>query len=407
MREFVNDQMDPSDSTDVAEFFRNVWRHRNFVFLGASLLTSLVMLVAWLTASFTSEGLFQLVVPSLRAVDTQQGILIGSPSFSDYKRVVSAVGERQRMESYIRSKKLTEDKGLSNLPDLVSSRDTLVKILEPQLNISRADARELVDIGAAVKETATQMIGVRVSPSASDPIVAQERARMLAEYVRDTAFHIGIIDYGRSKETELAQSLLNFDEQLIARRFELKQLFDKNSAFRQIGIRNPDAARLGSGQVVGLNDTTVRFLPLPTQLVALESQIFEVNQVIERASRAREQAEVSLGYYRLLRSTADKAPSGEAVVTGMSDLLAKALSTRSVEDEKFKQVKIALELEINRIENAFFTRSRFISGPSLPSKRGWKPILILAISMLGSLVMLCIVVLTREWFRNHKTTIIS
>ena len=80
---------------------------------------------------------------------------------------------------------------------------------------------------------------------------------------------------------------------------------------------------------------------------------------------------------------------------------------RDLTDEKVKQVSNATQLEILTLEDAFYNRSRFAVGPSLPERSLKLPLVALILGGLVGLVGMAGWLLVRRWFAANKQQIVT
>jgi hypothetical protein len=368
-----------------SNFISDLWNSRRFLSFVAALCACLILALAYFSAKFNSEGLFQLFIPVYRTPEASATISIAQPSFTEFKRILSAVSEESRFNNYLSARNLSTKIELASLAPLVAKRTELSRLLEPQFAISRNDAKDLVDLG--IKENATQIIGVKVFPGADSPGAANARAVALAEYVRDTAFHLMISDYARAKESELRQQALSLAEQGVGKSYELSLLNKKISSLGIFLKGSGSTSEKDSGQIIGLNDSTTRFLPVQTQLTASKIQSLELSQTLARIERQQAQSALLITYYRSLRIEADRSNTGQSVVEKLPSLLDSAMKTVDPGDEKYEQVRLLLQLEKEKVTGAYEDRSRFISGPSTPTSRSWQPGLVIPVSIFTGIAL--------------------
>jgi hypothetical protein len=374
---------------------------RNFKALCAlsGLISVSLVLLAYMSSKFHSEGLYQLFVPVYRSPESSNAIAIAQPSFTEFKRILSATSEESRFNTYLSERGLSSNSDLRALGNLIPQRTELAKLLEPQFAISRNDAKDLVDLG--VKENATQIMGIKVFPGSSNPGSANLRAVLLAEYVRDTAFHLMITDFGRAKESELQQQSLSLSEQVIGKTYELSMLTQKVGELSKVSTSGK-VQFTDAGQVIGLNESTTRFLPVQTQISATKVQVLELSQSLERMQRQLTQSELMTRFYKSLRIESDRAKTGQSLVERLPFLLEETMKSVDRNDEKFKQVSLILQLENQKIVSAFADRSRFISGPSTPAFRTWQPALVLLVSLLSGFALALLVVFFLRYLGRYK-----
>ena len=389
-------------SIDVVAFARSLWTERSTLLMVTVALGLLGAGLGSMLSKYKSDGLYQLHVPSMRAAETGVALVMGAPSFSDYKLISSLVSEPERMREYIAAKGVSADDDLVGLPRALSTPESQRKLFTPIYTYTKADSREFVDNPSA-KETAGQLLGVQIGGESTSAEAAQKRANFLAQYLRDAVFYQTLTDYIRVRSSELQRSALSFENSVISGKYNLKLATEKMRELRGISQRNPEAGRGDARSVVSLSDSTVRFLPLPTQIVATEVGIYDAATGMERARREREQAEYTIAYYTALQQAASKAKTAEDIIKAMPDSKASADRGRDLTDEKIKLVANNTQLEILSLQDAFYNRSRFMSGPNLPERGLKMPLTFAMVGLLLGAFFAAAYVLGRNWWRQNSS----
>ena len=213
-------------------------------------------------------------------------------------------------------------------------------------------------------------------------------------------------DYIRVRDDELRRSALAYENAVIADRYKLKFANDKMRELRAVGVRNPDA-RADGRTVVSLSDSTVRFLSLPTQVVAEEIRAVDLNMGLEKARRERDQTEYTIAYFEALKKAILSARTAEAVIKAMPEAKSAADKGRDLNDEKIKQVSNATQLEILSLQDAYYNRSRFVVGPTRPERSLTMPLLAFVLGSLAGLGGMAGYVMLRGWFGANIKRIVG
>ena len=384
---------------------RRLWFSRKRVLLGAGGLGILAAIVTFALGRYESQGLYQLYVPSLRAAEAGSSLTVGLPTFGDYKLISSLIAEPNRMREYLAAKGMDSDDDVSGLPKSLLDPVAQRQLISPVYAFTKADAKEFAE-NISAKEAAGQVLGLNVATKSRSMDVAQKRNRVLAEYVRDAVFLQAMTDYIRVRDDELRRSALAYENAVIADRYKLKFANDKMRELRAVGVRNPDA-RADGRTVVSLSDSTVRFLSLPTQVVAEEIRAVDLNMGLEKARRERDQTEYTIAYFEALKKAILSARTAEAVIKAMPEAKSAADKGRDLNDEKIKQVSNATQLEILSLQDAYYNRSRFVVGPTRPERSLTMPLLAFVLGSLAGLGGMAGYVMLRGWFGANIKRIVG
>lgn len=390
---------------DWVSVLHELWVSRAKLVAAATAIGVIAALITFALGKFESDGLYQLQVPSLRPAETGSGLSVGQPTFSDYKLIASFLAEPERMSAYLSATGMSADADVSDLPRKLQDPVTQRQLLAPVYVYTKADAKEFPDNPAA-KESAGQMVGLRISVAASTAEVAQKRGRVLAEYVRDIVFLQALSDYIRVRDSELKRSALAYENLVIGNRYQAKVAMDRMRELKAVAQRNPDALRSDGRSVSSLTDSTTRFLPLSAQMMATDVSLVDLNLNFEASKRLRDQAEYTIAYIEALQKAAVGARTAEAIIKVMPRAKAAADKGRDLTDEKIKQVSNSTELEILNLEDAYYNRSRFAVGPTLPERSLKMPIIAFILGALAGLAGMVIWLFARRWFVANREQIV-
>jgi hypothetical protein len=393
-------------SIDWVPLIHELWAERVRLVAAATAIGAVVGLATLALGKFESEGFYQLNAPSLKQFESGSGLGVGLPSFSEYKLIASLLSEPERMREYLAAKGLGEDVDVASLPRALQDPASQRQLMAPVYAYTKADSKEFIDNPTA-KEAAGQVVGLRVATTARSAEVAQKRGRVLAEYVRDTVFLQAMTDYIRVRDNELKRSALTYENSVISNRYQFKVATDRLRELKTVAQRNPDAARSDGRSVLSLTDSTTRFLPLSTQMMAADVSMVDLNLNFESAKRSRDQAEYTIAYFGALQKAAVGAKTAEAIIKAMPSAKAFADKGRDLTDEKIKQVSNATQLEILTLEDAYYNRSRFTVGPTLPERSLKMPFVALLLGGLAGLVAMGLWLFVRKWFVANKARIMG
>ncbi len=379
----------------------DLWVSRLRLISAAVAIGAIAALATFALSKIESEGLYQLYVPSLKAAEVGSSLSVGVPSFSEYKLISAMLAEPERMRDYLAARGLGSDEDVASLPRALQDPASQRQLLSPVYAYTKADAKEFADNPTA-KELAGQVVGLRVAATAGSADVAQKRGKVLAEYVRDTVFLQAMTDYIRVRDSELKRSALAYENSVISNRYQSKVAADRMRELKTVAQRNPDAARSDGRSVLSLTDSTTRFLPLSTQMMATDVSLVDLNLNFESAKRSRDQTEYTIAYFDALQKSAAGAKTAEAILKAMPAAKTAADKGRDLTDEKIKQVSNATQLEILTLEDAYYNRSRFAVGPTLPERSLKMPLVALILGGLAGFLAMCAWIFACKWFIANR-----
>lgn len=261
------------------------------------------------------------------------------------------------------------------------------KWLEPVLRISKLDAKEF--IGEASKQTGDpSIVGYRISTKAGNPEEAQKQTSLLADYVIDSNLReLLLSDFDKAvvnnrllaKSTAAEQATQTYDVSMLEKRLE---------QLKRISVTYPTLNRADARQVISLEKGGERYMPLPSQMAAVETQILDIGESGARSTR------------RLLQSQAEGNmldAQGKIIHASYSgrELIAALISDSETRLSKAVQEydKLTFLTYVNgyaSIKARYLDLPRFIIEPELPSKPTISPLktslLFALLGLLGGVV---------------------
>jgi len=179
---------------------------------------------------------------------------------------------------------------------LVQARDRSFweRVANPILPLSRKDTKEIGDMKEGLT---TSLIGLELRADARDPVTADAMVLILSDFFtnallreRIRAWIVAGLGVTRTRQNSLRADI-------IATQLNIDSAQRRITDLKAIGARYPDASRADGRQVVSVAEGGDRFLPLPAQLVAAESNISQLRESILRSERQVRQFDLLAGYY--------------------------------------------------------------------------------------------------------------
>lgn len=325
-----------------------------------------------------------------RFLSYKSSALIAFPlSIPEFKSMSERVESLQNFDTYASyARKSTKDKS-----DLANNRlerirssviGPLSKWFMPALRVSKIDAKEFVGETSKLNE-GSALVGYRIVTKASSPDDAQQQTALLADYVVDATLRdllIAQLDQISAKNQLVAntiateQATQNYNVMMLGKRLEqLKRISEAYPAL------NKSEAR----QVISLEKGGERYMPLPSQMAAVETEIMDIQEKLARNNRRLLQTRAEGEMLIVQQKLALVSTSGRELITALI-VDTNARLGKSVE-EYDKVTFLTYANEYADIRAKYFDLTRFIVAPELPEKPAISPfIVIFLFSLLGLVV---------------------
>jgi hypothetical protein len=327
-----------------------------------------------------------------------EGTLLLESDLQEYRRFYEVIDNPSTLAQYQTLIPLSQE--VKDAIDKTLGKQNFARsIADTVFRVSRQDAKE---IGEAINFSngGNPVLGMRMTVRASTPQVARDAVLWSGEFVRDALLRDALLAAFRSRISEVQVQLPNLDSQLAKERFEIESAQNRVAALNELRSRYKALAD-GQSQQTLLNVERIdpnklgRFLSVPSQLIATESQIIDINQSVASLQRKRKQTEFELAFYRSLEKSATGSITGQALAEAAQKGVDQ-LVVQYKEDKAIVESVAEIQRLISEPIQRFTQKVRFISPPSLPSRVAGPSLLSTVLGGTALFVLLALIILYRK-----------
>lgn len=175
----------------------------------------------------------------------------------------------------------------------LSSSDWWQKNVIPVYSLSKADTKNLAAVNKELQDAeATSILYLKITNTHANKNTAEQNARFAADFIRNGSAYISLKNLlngyelnSRTKETELHQKIT-------ATEVELASMNRKAKGLEELRRRFPGNTDFASNQVIDPKDSGAKYLPISTQLVAINTDINNTNESLLRIRNEASQQKV-------------------------------------------------------------------------------------------------------------------
>jgi hypothetical protein len=178
---------------------------------------------------------------------------------------------------------------------------------------------------------------------------------------------------------------------------------------RAILSNYPESAKIENRQLVSVQDGGSRFLAPVTQLVGIESTLADLRRDLAELERDREKLNARAEYFLRCYSKLEKiGKHGESLFLLLKSIKDKVFKNKNLSKDEVKEVFNNLSIDLQTFDLNFFSNSRFISGPTIPTVHiGPRKSLIVIVSCFISFFIMVLSAFVFHWWQGNKNAIMS
>lgn len=269
----------------------------------------------------------------------------------------------------------------------------------PSYAISKADTKDLASISKDLELASTAILSLTVKSDGSSKEKAIENVRAAATFLRTGSAYLQLRSILNSYETETISTVADLQKQITTTEIEMGYQMQRAKSLEDLHKRFPGGNNTGN-QVVDPKDSGAKYLPLATQIIAINN---DINQSKESLMRLRDR----LTQIALMKTFLEEAsPLAEKTFDGIflgEELLAIETKMRAKlpkEDIKQQEALDQLRSQLLLIQSRF---TKGLEGNTAPTatKKGMTKTT--AGGLAGAFFLMLLVLLGQRVWTNIKS----
>jgi hypothetical protein len=306
-------------------------------------------------------------------------------SLSEFKLMAQRLGSAKVFDDFAEHAQITSDNKdlqlawrLNALRARVTNAQS--KWFEPLARVSKQDAK---DFGELTKvDKAADLVGYNLTATAGSAEEAQRQIRLQSDYVLDASLKETLLARHESALVRQRAAAVSTEGAKTNQIYNISMLEKRLTQLKRIALAYPTVNRSEARQVISLDKSGERYMPLPSQMAAVETEMMDIREAISRSERgllqAQSEGEMLAAHDKLVA----QAKSGKDLLTALSADIATRIELAREEHQKALFLGHANELA--GIKARYVDLPRFIVAPELPLSPTKSPKLItLLFALLG------------------------
>lgn len=274
------------------------------------------------------------------------------------------------------------------------------KNVTPVYSLSKADTKNLASISQSIQESESTAIShIKISHSDVDRETVESNLKVIANFIRTGSAYLELqnllSDYDAYEQIRGA----DLRKEVTAAEIEVDFLKQQARDLEKLRLRFPSSTSSASNQIMDLKDSGAKYLPIQTQLVAIQTDINNANERLVRLRDEQIRLEIFSSFLAQAKAAAAEQIDGlslaENLLTANENLRMK-LDLKSLNKQ---QALDNIHADLVSIQTRF-SRGLTASQITLTSPSYVKPALLAGLSG-GFLMLLMLLMLLgwRSWLR--------
>lgn len=165
------------------------------------------------------------------------------------------------------------------------------KNVQPTYALSKSDMKDLATIGKELDGASTKIVSLTVSGVGSSRELAIDNVRQSSRFILSGGAYLQLRNVLNGYESEAIATRAEIERQISTNQIELSFLQARADSLESLLKRFPAEQRVAA-QVVDPKDSGAKYLPIGTQIIALNTEIYQKRETLQRLGDRLAQIEI-------------------------------------------------------------------------------------------------------------------
>lgn len=275
------------------------------------------------------------------------------------------------------------------------------KNVVPTYSLTKNDTKDLATISKELQDSgATNILNLVVTTSGSNKKIAETNAEITTTFIKQGAAYLQVKNLINGYEANVLNTDAELQKKITDAEVDLKFMRERSKNLEALRQRYPANAAVNSGQVIDLKDSNAKFMPISTQLVAINTDINSTVESLQLMQHKLAQTAALREFVMQAKPIVSHDTNGIAVVDGLLEIESSLRQQLTPEDTNGLQMLNDIKATLVGMRTGFTKNldtdlHPYVSKPSpLPATAG---------GLLGGAVLTILYALTRKALNGLKT----
>lgn len=282
----------------------------------------------------------------------------------------------------------------------MSSNNWWSQNVKPTYALSKADTKELAALSKQMQEAGgADILNLVVLTQGKTSEEASTRAKIATDFIMQGTAYLSIKDTISSYESQVLTVSSDLQKKITDTEVELKFLRQRAEALEVLRQRFPGNTPVANQQLVDLKDSNAKFMPISTQIVAVQSDINAAQEQLQRMRDKLAQSEFMRTFVQKATEQTSRQQNGFALIDALLQITTELRRNSSTDDMNAQLVLSTMEADLVKARTFY---SKGLEVRLAPSVKPPKLALPLALGLLAGGFLMLLFLLVRTGLANLR-----
>lgn len=236
---------------------------------------------------------------------------------------------------------------------VMSSSQWWAKNVVPTFSLSKADTKDLASVSKSLQDEASTILNLVVTAKGSSKEDALAHVATATNFVKQGSAYLSIKNLVQGWDYQILNTEASLTKKITDTEVDLRYLRQRAANLESMRQRFPQNVTVATQQVVDLKDSSAKYMPISTQLVAVNTDINNANEALERMRNEIAQTKVMAEFVAQAKPIVDMSADGLAVVDQLLEITKAMRASVQAGDVNADQQLNNIEAELVGVRTNF------------------------------------------------------
>ena len=236
---------------------------------------------------------------------------------------------------------------------VMSSSQWWAKNVVPTFSLSKADTKDLASVSKSLQDEASTILNLVVTAKGSSKEDALAHVATATNFVKQGSAYLSIKNLVQGWDYQILNTEASLTKKITDTEVDLRYLRQRAANLESMRQRFPQNVTVATQQVVDLKDSSAKYMPISTQLVAVNTDINNANEALERMRNEIAQTKVMAEFVVQAKPIVDMSADGLAVVDQLLEITKAMRASVQAGDVNADQQLNNIEAELVGVRTNF------------------------------------------------------
>lgn len=228
------------------------------------------------------------------------------------------------------------------------------KNVVPTYSLTKGDTKDLASISKELQESGgTQILNLVVTAKGGSKDAAIENVTVATNFIKQGSAYLAIKNLVQGWDYQILNTEAALAKKITDTEVDLRYLRQRSSNLELMRQKFPQNVTVSTQQVVDLKDSSAKYMPINTQLVAVNTEINNANESLERMRNELVQTKVMSDFVKQAKPIVGKSSNGLAVVDQLMEVATQIRASVEPGDVNANQKLNDIEAELVSVRTNF------------------------------------------------------